>query len=127
MAGLTNKVLIVYSPNRVPIRLTEERWAHVEARHPEMVSLRDHVLETVADPDELQAGDLGVILAIRWYVTTPLTSKFLVAALREVSAVDGFVVTANLARRLSDKRPHYGSDKDSGAPREPDLGLRRRG
>ncbi len=62
------------------------------------------MLETVADPGELQAGEMGVILAIRWYVTTPLTSKFLVAALREVSAVDGFVVTANLAPRLSDKR-----------------------
>lgn len=69
-----------------------------------MDGLRDRVLETVAAPDLLQAGDLGEILAVRWYASTPLTSKFLVTAYREVNPLDGFVVTAYLTRRPSDRR-----------------------
>ena len=33
-------------------------------------------------------------MAVRFYATTPLTSKFLVVPYREVSAQDGFVLTA---------------------------------
>jgi hypothetical protein len=66
--------------------------------------MRDQVLETMTDPDTVQAGDAGELLAIRWYAATPLTSKFLVAAYREVSPTDGFVVTAYLTRRPSERR-----------------------
>jgi hypothetical protein len=97
-------VILVYSRNRIPIRLTEEHWGHTSARHPEMATLRDQVLEAVADPDTLQAGDRGEILAVRWCPVTPLTSKFLIAAYREISPVDGFLVTAYLTRRPSDQR-----------------------
>jgi hypothetical protein len=69
-----------------------------------MASLRDRVLQAVADLDLLQAGNLGEVLAVRWYAETPLTSKFLVVADQEVGATDGFVVTAYLTRRPSDRR-----------------------
>jgi hypothetical protein len=49
-------------------------------------------------------GDFGELLAIRFYPVTPLTSKFLVVAYREVSPDDGFTITAYLTNRPSTKR-----------------------
>ena len=100
----TDSVLVVYSRNNVPIRLTAERWEHIAARHPEMASQRDRVLETVGDPDLLQSGDREEVLAIRWYGQTPLTSKHLVVVYREIDATDGFVLTAYLTSRPSQRR-----------------------
>ncbi len=97
-------MLIVHSRNGVPVRLTDERWQHVIRRHPELDNQRERVLETLAEPDMIQQGDFGELLALRFYPETPLTSKFLVTAYREVSADDGFVVTAYLARQPSGRR-----------------------
>ena len=76
---------IVHSRNGVPVRLTEERWQHVMCRHPEMDNQRERVLETLAEPDMIQQGDFGELLAVRFYPETPLTRKFLVVTHREVS------------------------------------------
>lgn len=95
---------IVQSTNGVPIRLSEERWAHISRAHPEMGSQRECVVETVSAPELVQEGDAGELLAVRHYADTPLTSKHLVVAYREVSAEDGFVVTAYLTRRPSRRR-----------------------
>ncbi len=97
-------MLIVHSHNGIPIRLTEERWQHIVYRHPEMDNQRERVLETLEEPDMIQQGDFGELLAIRFYPETPLTSKFLVVAYREVSFNDGFIITAYLTNRPSTKR-----------------------
>ena len=97
-------MLIVSSRNGVPIRLTDERWQPIVTRHPEMNNQRKQVLETVADPDIIQVGDYGELLALHFYTHTPLTSKFLVTAYREVSAVDEFVLTAYFTSRPSARR-----------------------
>ena len=47
-------MLIVYSRNAVPVRLTAERWQHIMYRHPEMVEQRERVLETLAEPELIQ-------------------------------------------------------------------------
>ena len=52
----------------------------------------------------IQKGDFGELLAIRFYPETPLTSKFLVVAYQEVSAEDGFILTAYLTSRPSLRR-----------------------
>jgi len=65
---------------------------------------RERALETVAEPDMIQQGDFGEVLAIRPYPETPLTSKFLVVAYREVSPDDGFITTAYLSSRPSTGR-----------------------
>ncbi len=88
----------------VSIRLTDERWAHIIERHPEMGPLRTSVVETIERPDIIQVGDAGTLLAIRWLPTTPLTAKFCVVVYREMSDDDGFVVTAYLTRRPSTTR-----------------------
>jgi hypothetical protein len=97
-------MIIVESHNKIPVRLTTERWAHIINRHPEMASLRERVLETVSAPDYIQAGDFGELLAVRFYPRTPLTQKFLVVAYREQAENDGVILTAYLARRPSSRR-----------------------
>jgi len=97
-------MIIVRSHNRVAIRLTEERWSHIMRRHPEISDLKERVLETVEAPDILQEGDVGALLAIRFYPQTPLTSKYLVVAYREVAEEDGFILTAYLTNRPSARR-----------------------
>jgi hypothetical protein len=97
-------MLIVRSQNGVLVRLTDERWYHIVNRHPEMHDHREQVLETVTTPDMIQQGDFGELLAIRFYRDTPLTSKFLVVAYREIQPDDGFVLTAYLTNRPSARR-----------------------
>ena len=90
-------MLIVHSHNGVPVRLTEERWQHIVHRHPDMETQRERVLETLTEPDMIQEGDFGTLLAVRLYAQTPLTRKYLVVVYRESSSADGFVLTAYLA------------------------------
>jgi len=97
-------MLIVRSHNGIPIRLTEERWDHIRYHHPEMEGLREQVLETLSGPEIIQQGDYGDLLAIRFYHQTPLTRKYLVVVYREVSADDGFILTAYLTTRPSARR-----------------------
>lgn len=94
----------VYSIQQVPIRISEERWQHIVERHPEMQSLRSEVEQTVQEPDTVQQGDYGELLAIRFYPTTPLTSKYLVVVYKELSKEDGYIITAYLTRRPSQRR-----------------------
>lgn len=102
--GSVSGVLSARSRNGVPVRLTEERWAHVIQRHPELRNQQQRILETIAEPDLIQHGDWGELLAIRLYRETPLTRKHLVVAYRELGPEDGFVLTAYLTTTPSPKR-----------------------
>ena len=97
-------MLIVCSKNGVPVRLTTERWQHIMNRHPEMAEQRDRVLETVTEPELIQQGDCGELLAIRFCPLTPLTSKYLVVVYREASLNDGFILIAYFTSRPSGQR-----------------------
>lgn len=97
-------MIVVYSRNQVPIRLTQERWEHILRRHPEMANQRDLVLETLSDPDLIQQGDLGTLLAIRFYAQSPLTRKHLVVVYKEIDPSDGFVLTAYFTTAPSSRR-----------------------
>ncbi len=96
--------MIVRSTHGVPVRLPEERWEHITRRHPEMANQREHVLETLTDPEQIQEGDSGELLAIRYYSHTPLRSKYLVTVYRELNTEDGFILTAYLTNRPSTTR-----------------------
>ncbi len=97
-------MIIVKSVNKVPIRLTVERWSHITLRHPEMDGQRDAVLETLAEPDVVHEGDFGCLIAARFYTSTPLTSKQLVVIYKELMDSDGFVLTAYYTKRHSGRR-----------------------
>ncbi len=84
----------VYSKNGVSIRLTDERWAHITEEHGELAGLRLEIMETVANPAEIFAGNQGELLAVR--EVEP--GKYLVVVYRE-SQQGGFIITAFLTRR----------------------------
>jgi len=84
----------VYSKNGVPIRLTDERWTHITEEHSELTGLRLEIMETVANPAEIFAGNQGELLAVR--EVEP--GKYLVIVYRK-SQHDGFIITAFLTRR----------------------------
>lgn len=97
-------MIIVRSKNGNPIRLTQERWNHIIARHPEMENQKGRVLETLSAPDLVLEGDLQTLISAKFYAETPLTKKFLIVIYREINEVDGFVLTAYFANRLSERR-----------------------
>ena len=85
----------VASKNGIPIRLTDDRWAHITEEHGELAGLRSEVLETVSRPVRILEGGDGEMLALRELEP----GKFMVVVYREL-AEDGFVITAFLTRRV---------------------------
>lgn len=83
------------SKNGIPIRLTDERWVHITEEHSELAGLRMEVLEAIADPVRVVAGNRGELLAVRELEL----GKHIVVVYRE-SESDGFVITAFVTRRL---------------------------
>jgi len=68
-----------------------------------MRDYREQVVETLADPDMVQQGDFGELLAVREYGELRL-GRFVVVVYREACPDDGFVLTAYLAGRPSSRR-----------------------
>ena len=85
----------VVSKSNVPIRLTDERWAHITEAHCELAGLRSEVVETVSQPERILLGGDGERLAI----CELGEGKHLVVVYRE-QADDGFIITAFLTRRV---------------------------
>jgi hypothetical protein len=79
------------------IHLTLRQWLHISENHDYMAGNRTLVLETIAEPDELVAGEAGETLALRAYSQTNLTAKTAVVVYREEP--DGFIITAWLTSR----------------------------
>ncbi len=84
-----------------------------------MDTLRGLVLETVSDPDMVQAGDSEALLAVRLYPRTPLTRKHVVVPYRESSEDDGFVLTAYLTSAPSASRRVLWTRSESWKARQP--------
>ena len=87
---------VATSKHGVPIRLPDERWSHIEHEHDDLVGLKDDVLRTVGEPGQILAGSQGELLAVRQI----RQNKWLVAVYKELSASDGFVITAYLTSRV---------------------------
>jgi hypothetical protein len=88
---------VCLSRNRVRIRLTDERWAHVVEEHCELAGLREEVLATVSDAERVLAGAQGELLAVRKMEP----DRVMVVVYKETAPDDGFVITAFLTRRLA--------------------------
>jgi hypothetical protein len=85
----------VLSRNGALIRLPEERWAHIEYEHDDLVGLREDVLHTIGEPHRILAGSECELLAVREIEQ----GKWIVVVYKELSASDGFVITAYMTRR----------------------------
>ena len=81
------------------IQLTQERYQHI-LEHPEMVEQMDKIRQTIAEPEVIIAtsADETVHVYHRHYATTPVTSKFLLVAVK-VLEDDAFVLTAFFSSR----------------------------
>jgi hypothetical protein len=88
-------MLLSFSINGVPIRLTKERWSHISHRHPELEGKEQHVLNAIVSPDLIQKGDVGTLMAVK-----KSNDKYLVAVYKEISESDGFVITAYYTKFL---------------------------
>ena len=91
--------VVTQSFNGVPVRLTIERWDHISRRHPEVAKLRPSVLAAIRQPQAVYEGNAGTLLAV-----SPEDDLYLVVVYREVSAEDGFVITAYLTHRVPSGR-----------------------
>jgi hypothetical protein len=76
------------------VRLTDERIAHI-LEHEEMAGQLDKVEETVQEPDIVVRSqrDSDVHLYHKHYLTTPVTEKELLVAIK-MTQTDAFVLTA---------------------------------
>ena len=77
------------------IRLTEERFEHLEDSHPEMRGQLDRIAETLRQPEQVVRSrtDREVELFYRQYTDTPVTKKFLCAVVKG-GAEAPFLITA---------------------------------
>ena len=78
------------SVNRVPIRLTDERWHHIIDGHVDLFNYRDDILHVIEEPEAIYRGRRGSLIAVRNYGKRGVLAVFY----REVSRYDGFVITA---------------------------------
>ena len=74
------------------IRITATQWAHITESHDYMSGNMDKILETLAEPERVIAGQNGESLALRDYTSTNITHKTAVAVYRDEE--DGFLITA---------------------------------
>ena len=86
-----------YSVNGIPIRLTYERWYHIIENHDDLASYFYEVLETIEKPYFVIRGNKGALKATR----NMGKNKWIVVIYREVSKIDGFIITAYFL----DKKP----------------------
>jgi hypothetical protein len=98
-------MISVNSKNNRLIRLTDERTRHISENHPEMKNCISWILETIENPDLILAGDFGELIAIRLFKKTPVThDKHLTVVYKEISKIDGFILTAYFSRSINQKR-----------------------
>jgi hypothetical protein len=89
-------VEIVYSVHGVPIRLTDERWRHIVNARDDLAGYYEDCLHVVQEPDLVLLGYRGTLKAIKGYGR----KGYLVVVYREISAEDGFVITAYFTRKI---------------------------
>lgn len=56
---------IILSVNKVPIRLTEERWLHITEEHSEMAGYYYDASEAISAPDVVFAGKSDECIALK--------------------------------------------------------------
>jgi hypothetical protein len=91
---------VVLSVEGIPIRLTAERWCHIVENHDDIAGYYDDVLETVENPDMVLRGYRGSLIAARGYGRR----RYLAVVYRQVSAEDGFIITAYFTSKIDRKK-----------------------
>ncbi len=88
-----------------PVELTDERRAHILAKHPDLLPEHEHTLaETLAEPDQVRRDERfpGTRLFSRWFPSVREGKHVVVAVVTEPGpAARHWIVTAYIARKLS--------------------------
>jgi len=87
---MNDVVGVAKSVNGVPIRLMEERWQHIIEGHADLTNYWNDALDVIERPEGVFEGRRGSLIAVRSYGRRGHLGIFY----REVSADDGFVITA---------------------------------
>ncbi|MFN2395884.1 MAG: hypothetical protein ABR597_09375 [Bacteroidales bacterium] len=90
---------IAISKNKIPIRMTMERWLHVSTGHPEIAPYYDSILETIENPNIIYKGSESENIATKQIIYNE-KPFFIVVVYKEVSDKDGFVITAFLTNKI---------------------------
>ena len=85
--------------NKVPIRLSDERWKHISIGHPEMAEYFDQILECIDSPEIVFFGLEDEYLAVKSLNNEK--NKFIVVVYKENNSFDGFIITAFLTNKLN--------------------------
>lgn len=91
---------VVYSVNRVPIRMTTERWKHIVANHNDLSGHYESVVETVERPDLVISGYGGTLIALKGVGK----GRYLGVIYKEVSAEDGFIISAYFTSKIERRK-----------------------
>ncbi|MFB3895871.1 MAG: hypothetical protein ACE14V_06165 [bacterium] len=88
---------IVDSVNRIPIRLTDERWRHIVENHDDIAGYFFDVLDTISKPTWIVKGDKDALWAIKL-----ISSKkaILVIYKENTEENDGFIITAFITTKI---------------------------
>lgn len=88
---------LVTSKNGVSIRLTDERWTHITTGHHEVADYLFEILATFENPEVIYEGNEKGLIAVKSF--PELSDKFVAVIYKEVSADDGFVITAFVSNK----------------------------
>ena len=99
---LSNDMPSALSVNGVPIKLTEEGRRHIESEHPDIHDSLSEISRTVSDPDFIQEGNSGALMAVR--LSAAFDGKYVIVVYREIEQTDGFIITAYFTRTPSRRR-----------------------
>ena len=91
---------IAESANKVPIRLTDERWIHIIENHDDLAGYYDEILTIIEVPDYVIKGYADALIALKLMAD----DKFLAVVYKEVSAADGFIITAYFTSKIKLER-----------------------
>lgn len=88
---------VAISKNKVPIRLTQERWHHISTGHPEIAGYYYEILETIQNAVCIYEGTRNEYIAVS--AKQEQTGKFIVVIYKESETADGFVITAFISNK----------------------------
>jgi len=88
---------VAVSKNKVPIRLTQERWHHISTGHPEIAGYYYEILETIESPSRIYEGTRNEYIAVSG--KQEQSGKFIVVIYKETGLLDGFIITAFISNK----------------------------
>jgi len=82
--------------DETPVRLPNKRWIHIVETHDDMAGHYHDVLSAIEEPDYIIKGYRDALIALKKVSEI----KYLAVVYKELSAVDGFVITSYFTSKI---------------------------